>query len=387
MTSASVVIVGGGILGASAAYHLAARGWKDLLVLDRGPLPGHGSTGRSTGGFRAQFATEINVRLSLLSREKLQRFPGEIGVDSGYRPVGYLWLASTPGEMEILRAALKVQQAAGLREAVEMSVREIERVQPHVLLEGLQGGAFCPADGFLRPMQVLEGYLAAARRLGVRVEWDTEVTDLEIGPGGRICRVLTTGEAVTCQAVVNAAGAWAAPLAAMAGLDLPVAPLKRQVAVTFPCTLLPAEMPMTIFVGDGFHLRVRDGRVLLLRPDPPGPGDPFDTSVDPAWIAKVTEAARERLPILAGTEVDVPSCWAGLYEMSPDGHALLGWAPDCENLFLINGSSGHGVMHAPALGQLLSEILSDGAASSLDVSSLSPSRFAEGRPNAGPALL
>ncbi|MCI0569022.1 MAG: FAD-binding oxidoreductase [Acidobacteria bacterium] len=387
MNSASVVIVGGGVLGASVAYHLARRGWKDLLVLDRVSAPGGGSTSRSTGGFRAQYSTDINVRLSLLSRGKLRDFHHEIGADPGYQPVGYLWLADKWEEMEFLRNALRVQQAAGLEEAREVRAEGIPEINPHVSTDGLLGGAFCPTDGFIRPMQILQGYLDGAQRLGVSVEWGEEIRELEIGPGGRICRVITGRKEVACQAVVNAAGAWAAPLAAMAGVDLPVTPLKRQVAVTHPFGGLPADMPMTLFLGDGFHLRVRDGRVLLLRPDLPQSEDPYDTSVEPVWVESVVRTARARVPTLRETWMDLPSCWAGLYEMSPDRHALLGAAPECENLYLINGSSGHGVMHAPALGQLLSEIISDGRATTLDVAPLRPSRFAEGDANPLPALL
>ncbi len=387
MNSASVVIVGGGVLGASAAYHLARRGWKDLLVLDRDTAPGGGSTSRSTGGFRAQFTTDINVRLSLLSRAKLRDFFQEIGSDSGYHPAGYLWLAQKGEEMEILRSALRVQHAAGLEESREVNTEEIGRINSHVSPTGLMGGAFCPTDGFIRPIQIQQGYLEAAQRLGVSVQWGEEVRELETGPGGRICRVITGRKEVACQAVVNAAGPWAAPLAAMAGVDLPVVPLKRQVAVTHPFAGLPAEMPMTLFLGDGFHVRVRDGRVLLLRPDVPAPGDPYDISAEPGWVESVADLARARLPTLRDARVDLPSCWAGLYEMSPDRHALLGAAPECENLYLINGCSGHGVMHAPALGQLLSEIISDGSASTLDVTPLRPARFAEGQMNPPSALL
>ena len=144
---------------------------------------------------------------------------------------------------------------------------------------------------------------------------------------------------------------------------------------------------MTIFVEDGFHFRVRDGRVLILWPDEPDVADPFDQGVEDAWLGTVVEMARSRVPCLSQTSIDREKCWAGLYEMSPDGHALLGRAPGMENFFLINGSSGHGVMHAPALGQLLAEILLDGAAHTLDVHALRPSRFAEDEPNLAPTLL
>ena len=387
MTSASVAVIGGGVMGASVAYHLAAGGWRDVVVLDRGTGPGQGSTGRATGGFRAQYATAINVRLSLLAREKLCRFAAETGVDPGYDPCGYLWLASDERELTELRAGQRVQHAEGLREAVEVSTDDVRRLNPALAPDGIAGGVFCPTDGFIRPLRILEGYLAAGARLGVRVAWDTAATGFSMRSDGAISAVLTSRGPIGVEAVVNAAGAWAASVAEWARVPLPVAPLRRQAAATLPSELLPESMPMTIFAGDGFHLRVRDGRVLLLRPTPGVEGRPFDDSVDPHWVREVTATAHRRVPVLRGAAIDPTACWAGLYEMSPDKHAILGPAPGCGNLFLVNGSSGHGVMHAPALGQLLAEIMSDGAATALDVSPLRPTRFAEGDPNPVSGLL
>jgi sarcosine oxidase subunit beta len=387
MKTASIVVVGGGIMGASVAWHLALRGWRDILILDRGAAPGLGSTGAATGGFRVQFETPIDIRLSLLARGKLLRFREETGVDPGYRQAGYLWLADRREDLEALRSALAVQRAEGVTEAIEVGPAEIARLNPAVRLDGLLGGAFCPSDGFLRPRAMLQGYLDAAGRLGARVAWGVEATGLTRARDGRITAVRTSRGAFPAGAVVNAAGAWAGALAREPDLDPPVTPLRRQVAITLPCDLLPEEMPMTIFVGDGFHLRVRDGRVLLLWPTPGAPGRPFDVEVEDDWVASVTRTARGRLPILERAAIDRPSCWAGLYEMSPDRHAVLGAAPRCPNLYYINGSSGHGVMHAPALGQLLAEIISDGAASSCDVAALSPDRFTSGAPPAAAPLL
>jgi len=381
MTSASAAVVGGGVIGASVAYHLAARGWRDVVVLDRAEGPGTGSTGAATGGFRAQYATAINVRLSLLSREKLRRFREEIGVDPGYDPAGYLWLAGSEVELDALRGALEIQHGAGLGEALEVGVEEATRLNAAVRLDEVVGGAFCPTDGFLRPLQMLAGYLDAARRLGVRVEWGVEVIGFGRGAGSKIDTVETSRGPIAVEAVVNAAGAWASSVAAQAGVELPVTPLRRQIAVTAPTDLLPERMPMTIFVGDGFHLRVRDGRVLLLWPTPGVPGRPFGTSVDPDWVEAVVAKAHARVPILRDATIDFDACRAGLYEISPDKHSILGPAPECPNFYLINGSSGHGVMHAPALGQLLAEIMTDGAATTLDVTALRPSRFAEGALN------
>ena len=164
MTPAAVAVVGGGVMGASVAYHLAARSQRDVVLLDRAEGPGAGSTGRATGGYRAQYATAVNVRLSLLAREKFLRFEDETGVDPGYLPAGYLWLAGSAGELATLRAGREIQHAEGLRDAVEVSPEEIARLNPAIRLDRVVGGAFCPSDGFIRPLKILEGYLAAATR-------------------------------------------------------------------------------------------------------------------------------------------------------------------------------------------------------------------------------
>lgn len=387
MRTAEVVIIGGGIIGASVAHHLAARGVRDVLVLERGAAPGEGSTGRATGGFRAQFGTEVNVRLSLLSREKLLRFEEETGVDSGYLPRGYLFVAHDERELDALDDARAVQRACGFDDACVVGVAEVARLNPALNVEGVVGGIYCPTDGFIRPLSIMRGYAEAAARAGARFEYGVAVEGVKGSVGGRVGTLLTTAGEVSAGAVVNAAGAWAALVGRRLGVEIPVAPLRRQVAVTQPTDLLPDAMPMTICVGDGFHLRVRDGRVLLLWPDEPCGADPFDTSVDEGWLKTVVAKARARVPCLKRAELDRAACWAGLYEMSPDRHALLGRAEGFDNLYLANGSSGHGVMHAPALGQLLAEIILDGAAHSLDARALRPSRFAEGRPNVGPSLL
>ena len=368
-------MVGGGVIGASVAYHLAARGMRDVVVLDAAAGPGEGSTGRATGGFRVQFATAIDVRLSLLARAKLRRFADDTGGDCGYDAAGYLWLASDEAELAALRAALAVQRANGVDDAVDVDCDTIARLNPALCPDAIAGGTYCPSDGFIRPLGILDGYRRAAERSGVRFAWDARVVGVERARDGRIETVRTQRDVIAAGAVVNAAGAWAAGIARLAGAELPVAPLRRQVAVTAPTDALPATMPMTIFARDGFHLRVRNGRVLLLLPAA-GASDPFDVSVDPEWIARIACIAHERVPCLRGVALDRPACWAGLYEMSPDGHAIVGRAPDVPNLYFANGASGHGVMHAPALGQLVAEFVVDGAATSLDVTALRPERFA-----------
>jgi sarcosine oxidase subunit beta len=376
-----VVVVGGGVMGASVAWHLAARGCRDVVVVDRAAAPGEGSTGRATGGFRTQFATPVNIRLSLLSREKLLRFPEEIGADSGYRPHGYLFLAGDEAQMAALRWIRPLQREMGVP-VEEIGLEDVRRLNPAVRLDGIAGGSFCPIDGFIRPLGILNGYVEAARRLGVRFDYGVEVTGFAVAKRlpGRVTHVETTAGPIAARHVVNAAGAWAGALGGLAGVEIPVSPLRRQVAPTEPTNVLPEEMPMTIFLEDGFHLRVRDGRVLLLWPQPPAGSDPFDANFDESWLPGVLERARARIPSLADVPVDRAGCWGGLYEMSPDRHAILGLAPRLDNLWLINGSSGHGVMHSPALGQLVAEMILDGKASAIDVHSLRPSRFAEGEP-------
>ena len=371
--SPAVVIVGGGVIGASVAFHLAARGVRDVVVLDRALRAGEGSTGRATGGFRVQFPRATEVRLSLLARAKLRSFREETGGESGFVPVGYLWIATDEPELAALRCALAVQRANGVDDAREVSPGEIAALNPALAREGIAGGTYCPSDGFIRPLQILDGYRRAAERLGVRFVWNADVIGCERARDGRVTLIRTARETFGAQCVVNAAGAWAARVARLAGADVPVTPLRRQVAVTAPTSVLSATMPMTLFAGDGFHLRVRDGRVLLLLPSA-GAADPFDLTVEPAWIETVARLARARVPPLASVPIDRAACWAGLYEMSPDGRAIVGSAPGVPNLYLANGSSGHGVMHAPALGQLVAEMIVDGAAHSLDAEPLRPDR-------------
>jgi sarcosine oxidase subunit beta len=386
MTAPDVLVVGAGVLGASAAYHLAAAGAK-VTLLEREPETGRGSTGRATGGFRAQYATAINVRLSLLSREKLLRFRDELGADPGYAQAGYLWLARTPAQRDELRAAQQLQRSLGLVEARMVEPAEAARLNPAAAVDEVCGGAFCPTDGFIQPLQILRGYLEGAQRLGARLLRSARLDGFDRAPDGSLVAARTDQGALRAGAFVDAAGPWAEQVARLAGLELPVSPLRRQVAATVPTSALPSSMPMTLWTDDGFHLRVRDGRVLLLLPTPGDPRDPFDASVEESWLERVGALARRRVPALRTVPLDRALCWAGLYEMSPDKHAILGAFPQCPNFHVLAGASGHGVMHAPALGQLLAEEIVHGRARALDAAALRPTRFAEGDLNPSSGLL
>jgi sarcosine oxidase subunit beta len=384
--TADVVIVGAGVMGAAVAWHLTTLGCRSVILLDSASSPGTGSTGRATGGFRTQFASAVNVRLSLLAREKLRRFREDTGGDCGYRPVGYLFLAADQPQLGTLREAIAVQRSAGLAESSIVSLDEIARINPSIVLDGVTGGSFGATDGYIRPLGILQGYLDAALRAGAQVEYDAAPAGFA-RKGDRIAAVTTRRGRITAGHVVNATGAWAADVAALAGVELPVTPLRRQVALTAPTIVLPPSTPMTIFAEDGFHFRVRDGRVLLLWPVDTHGTDRYDTTLDTAWLDGVVSRAHRRVPALRSVPIDRAGSWCGLYEVSPDHHAILGAAPGLDNFWLINGSSGHGVMHAPALGMLLAELILMGSATSLDVHALRPTRFLEGAPNPAPVLL
>jgi sarcosine oxidase subunit beta len=273
-----------------------------------------------------------------------------------------------------------------VRDAAIITPSDISRLNPALGNVESVGGAFCPTDGFIRPLAILEGYQQAAERLGVEFRFGEACTGVLTG-SGRVIGVETSLGTIATEHIVNAAGAWAGIVARYGGVELPVTPARRQVAIIEARGLLPENMPMTIFLEDGFHLRVRDGYALLLWPDGLLDPDSFDLAFDDGWLRGVVERARIRVPCLADAAINRRRSWAGLYEMSPDKHAILGSAPGLDGLFLVNGSSGHGVMHSPALGLLASEMILQGRPVSLDVHSLRPGRFAEGAPNRGSSLL
>ncbi len=348
-----IVILGGGVIGSSIAYHLAKRGVRNVVVLDRAPELGGGSTAKATGGFRAQFDNETEVRLSMRARAKLEAFEDEIGIDSGYRARGYLFLACNEDELRALRDAQTVQHACGVHEARIVNASEARELSAAIGDDTVIGGAFCPSDGFIRPMNMLRGYAEAAQRMGVRYEFDVEHRGF-IENGDRVVKARTSRGDIEATTFINAMGAWS---------GAPVTPLRRNVAATYATNVLDETMPMTIWAGDWYHLRVRDGRVLLLWPDEP---------VVENWLDEVLRRTRERVPILR--DIPIEECWSGMYEMSPDGKAIVGRSPQFENMILATGCSGHGVMHSPAIGELVAELVIDGT-TSMNIDALNPARF------------
>lgn len=374
MKTYDAVIIGGGVIGASIASHLAKKGFGKICVIDKGS-PGSGSTGKATGGYRAQFGSEINIKLSLLSKKELLSFQDETGIDPGYKPFGYLFLAQNDEELAKLKDANALQKKCGVDDAVLVTTEEIKSLNPYIEYSYITGGTFCQSDGFITPLNILQGYSESAKKHGAEFIYNRGVTSIE-AKDGRITCVNSLNESYSAGVVINAAGAWAGLIGKMAGATIPVTPLKRQVCRILEQNTIPESTPMTIWVDNSFHFRMRDNHLILLMPCEPENND--DLSPEKNWLSKVFAAANERLPLTNNCHIDYSASCAGLYEISPDEHVLLGLAPGFHNFYLANGSSGHGVMHSPAIGQLLSEIIT-GEDAAIDVSCLSPNRFNKGK--------
>ena len=379
MKKAETIIIGGGVVGASIAYHLTERGAKDVLILERENTLGLGSTGKATGGIRAQFGTEINIKLSLYSLDFLEKFNELTGGDCGYEPRGYLFLATDEQQLDFLKRSIELQRATGYRDVEIVDAETIAKLVPGLNCDDIVGGSFGARDGFIDPFGILNGFANKAKENGATIEMCREVTAIETR-NGRVTGVTTNDGTIECESVVLCSGAWAQSLAKTAGIDLPVEPLKRQIVWAKCEEELPANLPMVIDLSNGFHFRPAKNsntEILFAYPDRdelPGANTDFDES----FVGKVYEKARHRAPFLCETEVVREKCRAGLYENSPDHHAILGKCK-VEGLYLANGFSGHGVMHSPATGRALAEIILDGEAKFLDVSCLSFSRFANGK--------
>ena len=376
-SSADVVIIGAGIVGSSIAFHLTEAGVKNVLVIERETRQGLGSTGKSMGGVRAQFATDVNIRMSLYSIPFLNRFEEATGYPSGYKPHGYLFMATNPGHVEYLRANFARQQALGLKNIQWLQPDDIRKVLPRLRSDDIIGGTFCPTDGFVDPNSVMTGFMARASEQGATLWRGTEVTGIDV-QHAEVAGVKTTKGSVSTRTIVNAAGPWAAGVAQMAGAELPIEPLRRMLVPTEPFPGLPEHLPMIIDMSTGWHFR-QEGLGLLMAWADPEQKPGFRTDFDPAFIEKILTYAAHRVPSFADLAVNPRRCWAGMYSMSPDHHSILGPAPGVRGLFFANGFSGHGVMHSPATGRILSDLIVHGNTDIIDADTLNVRRFAEGR--------
>jgi len=377
MHTADVVIIGGGIVGSSIAYHLTVAGCRNVLVIERESAQGKGSTGKSMGGVRAQFSTPVNIQMSLYSIPFYASFDERLGFPCDYRPQGYLFCATSSQHMNYLRANHEKQVALGLKNVRLISGNEIRDMFPQLCANDIIGGSFCSTDGFVDPYSAMVGFITWAVDHGATIWKSTEVTGIARDEDG-ITQVETSRGAVATRKVVNCAGAWAAGVAKLAGVDLPVEPLRRMLVPSEPFDEFPHTAPMIIDMSNGFHFRPESRGFLLAWNDPEEtPG--FKTDFDPAFVEKILTRAADRVPCFAGLPVNPKRAWAGLYEMTPDHHPILGEARELPGFFLANGFSGHGVMHAPATGKILSDLILTGKTDLIDASLLNLSRFTEGR--------
>ncbi len=371
---ADVIIIGGGIMGVSTAYHLASKGCSNVVLLERKPLFGSEATGKCAGGIRYQFSTEINIRLSLLSLPMLDRFEEELGQPIDLRYCGYLFLLTEEKDVEVFRRNVEIQRSLGV-ETEWLDPAEIARLLPLIKLDDVLAGTFHARDGLADPAGVVQGYVSGARRMGVKLLNGVTVSDIQV-ENGMIAGVMTDNGPISSPVVVNAAGPWASEVGRMAGAEIPIVPSRRQIAVTTPIPELPADFPFVIDFKHSLYFH-REGPAVLTGMSNHNEGAGFDQSVDHQWELKHIEAAVKRFPLLENA--GIASRWAGLYENTPDSHPIVGLIKEVEGFYCIGGFSGHGFQHGPACGMLMAEEIVDGTAGTLDITALNPSRFRESR--------
>jgi sarcosine oxidase, subunit beta len=329
------------------------------------------------GGVRAQFSTPVNIQMSLYSIPFYASFDARLGRPCDYRPQGYLFCATHEKHVVYLQANYEKQVAMGLKDVRLMAAEEICSMFPQLRGGDIVGGSFCSSDGFVDPYSAMIGFMTWAADHGARLWKATIVTGIVCDDHG-ITGVETARGKVATRKVVNAAGPWAASIGAMAGVELPVEPLRRMLVPTEPFDQFPHSAPMIIDMSNGFHFRPEGLGFLLAWNDPEEtPG--FKTDFEPSFIEKILTRAADRVPVFENLAVNPKRAWAGLYEMTPDHHPILGCAPGVEGFFLANGFSGHGVMHAPATGKILSDLILTGKTELIDAKLLDLARFAEGR--------
>ncbi|MFQ5629202.1 MAG: NAD(P)/FAD-dependent oxidoreductase [bacterium] len=370
-----VIIIGAGIIGCSLAYHLCKLGCTDVLILEREAFAGTGSTSKANGGIRAQFSTEMNIEMSLLSMRLLDKMDAEMLSEIGYKKTGYLFVTADENRWRVLWQNVAFQKEHGVSVELLTQNQVAEKI-PFAKTDDLIGGSFGARDGFIDPNGLLNAFLTRALAMGAQYQPNAKVTDL-IRQNGSIVGVKTTACDFRAEKIVNCAGPWAKEIAQMAGVDLPVEPVRRQIVVTGPTDKVPRVFPMIVDTDTGLLARREGDGVGLAysNPDEP-PGQRW--IFDPDFIEVIAPKMLKRFPILEDAGIDFRKSWAGCYEVTPDHHAIIGES-GVQGFYLCNGFSGHGVMHAPAAGYLLAEMLVKGKSEKLDIASLSLRRFAEGK--------
>lgn len=360
-------------MGASAAYHLAARGMKNIVLLEREEFFGQGATGRCAGGVRYQFATGINIKLSLASLPMIERFKDEIGQDVNYRKCGYLFVLTDPKDVTQFEHNVKLQNKLGVP-TQWLNGDEVRKRLPLMKLDDALAGTFNPNDGLVDPNSVVMGYINAAQRLGVKIINHAEVSGIRVS-GDKVTGVETVRGPIETRSILNAAGPWSAQIGRMAGVDIPIQPIRRQLFTTTPLPEVPPDFPFVIDFAQSLYVhREGDGLLIGMSNEDQSPG--FDQSVDEEFELTNLEAALQRMPLLQ--KAARAAHWAGLYEVTPDAHPIFGKTP-VDGFLIVSGFSGHGFMHGPIAGKLMAEYILAGTFQTVNVSALDLARFAEGR--------
>lgn len=369
MTRADIVIVGGGIVGCATAFELARKKAGRVVLFEKELLLGTGATAKCAGGIRAQFSSEVNCRVSQLAERIFLDFENEVGVSAAYEKVGYLFCLSREADVSSFRRQLAMWQRLGL-DARWLEPAEIAAKVPPLLTDDILGGTFCSTDGIADAGEYVLAYEKQARSLGVEIVSGTAVTGVEV-EGGRVTAVRAGAERIPTGLLINCAGPHAREVGRMAGLDVPVDPLKRQIAKTAPLDWLPEDLPMVVDIASGLYMHRESGGMLMGWADPhTSPG--YDISTDANYTDEIIMRALARMPKLETAEV--AHTWGGLYESTPDHHAIIGPAEALTGFWNCTGFSGHGFMHAPAAGRLVAEWIVEGRPS-IDLGRLSLERF------------
>lgn len=372
--TADVVVVGGGAVGVSAAYHLAAAGAGRVVLLEREAALGLGSTGRCAGGFRHQFSSRVNVELSLASIPLIVGFSATHGLPLDVDQDGYLFLVRDAAAWTDFAIAAEMQRSMGVDVRI-LDADAAAEVAPGIDTDGVVGATFCAQDGIADPSGLTLGYGTAARRAGADLRTGIEVEAIE-RTADRVVGVATAAGRISAGTVVNAAGPWAGRLAATAAVSLPLEPVPRVVLVTGSFPGAPVRRTLVIDAGSSFYFH-REGAGILMGMGDPAQPSTFETRVDERFVAEdLLPTAVRVFPPLA--EAAIVNRWVGLYEMTPDRQPIIGGVAGLDGLLLANGFSGHGFQHAPIVGKLIAEIVVDGGAHSVDISSLCLDRFTTG---------
>lgn len=366
--SADIVVIGAGAIGASIAYQLGRRGARDVVVLER-DMVGAGSTSKAAGGIRVQFGTRVEIELSLRGIAFFKRFEDEMGVPCDFHQEGYLFVITDEPTLARFRENVALQRSMGGDVRV-IAPDDARALVPSLNVDDAIAAVWGPMDGHASPNDVVQAYAAQARARGVRIVEDTPVTGITV-ERGRVTGVLTPAGPIATRLVVNAAGPWAPLVGRMAGLDLPVDPRRRHIFVTDAFDGIRHPMPLVTDTGSGFYCRSEQGAILM-SPGDIGATTEYEAQVDWAMLEVAVEKAMRRIPALEGAQVR--HAWAGLRPLTPDGRAILDWAPGLEGLYLAVGFCGHGFQHSPGVGETVAEVLLDGR-STLDIQDLRLGRF------------